>query len=189
MNELWRRQEFRVWLAVVGAATLVLGAAYSMVQQDARLAANDTPVAITESAKHMLEAGSDPTDVVAKQKTDLRRDSWVFTIVTDSSRHVMASSADLDGKTPLPPQGVFDYTAKNGTDKITWQPAGGVRLATYTTTYKSDSGSGYIISGQSLKLTEDRIGKITLIAFTAWVITVGWVSLALLLPTNRRGNK
>jgi hypothetical protein len=186
MQELWGREQFRVWLAIVGAATLVLGAAYSMVQQEARLAANDTPISVTESARRLLESGSAPVDVVAKQKTNLRTDNWVFTIVTDSSRHVLASSANLDGKTPLPPQGVFDYTKDHGTDKITWQPDSGVRLAIYVSTYKSDNDSGYIISGQSLKLTEQRINRLSLIAVVSWVITVGWISFALLLPKTRR---
>jgi hypothetical protein len=182
MKKLWERTEFRLWLAIVGSATLLLGAAYSMVQQEARLSLNDRPVSVTDSAKRLLESGSEPSDVVARQKTNLSQDDWLFTIVTDSSRHVLASSAILNGKTPLPPKGVFDYTQKHGSDTITWQPAKNVRLATYASTYKTDTGSGFVISGQSLKQTEDRLNKITFIAFAAWVIIVAWVSAILLLP-------
>jgi hypothetical protein len=181
MKKLWERMEFRLWLAIVGSVTLTLGAAYSMGQQSARLAANDAPASLAESSKKLLESGSDPSEVISKQQANLRTDNWPFTIVTDSSRHVLASSAVLDGKTPLPPAGVFDYTSAHGTDKITWQPDNNVRLAIYSTTYKSGSGSGYIISGQSLKQTEDRISRLTLIAFVAWVIIVSWISVILLL--------
>jgi hypothetical protein len=185
MQDLWRRQGFRLWLAVAGASTLVLGAAYSMVQQEARLSANVGPITTAESAKHLLESGSRPEKVIVGQKANLRSDYHIFSIVTDTNRRILASSAQLDGKTPLPPKGVFDYTAKHGSEQITWEPAKDVRLAIYTTTYKFADGSGYIISGQPLKITEDRIGKITLIAITAWVIIIAWVSLILLLPKLR----
>jgi hypothetical protein len=184
MKKLWEQEEFRLWLAIVGSATLLLGASYSMVQQEARLSANDLPVSASESAKHLLESGSEPTEVVANQKNDLRQDYSPFSIVTDSSKHVLASSASLDGKTPLPPAGVFDYTNKHGSDTITWQPAKDVRLAIYATTYKANSGTGYIISGQSLRQTEDHINKITVIAIAAWLLIVAWVSAVLLLKNN-----
>jgi hypothetical protein len=182
MKKLWERKAFRLWLVIIGTATLTLGAAYSMVQQEARLSANDTPVSNAESAKKLLESGGDPSETLTKQKINLKTDDGQFIIVTDSSRHVIASSAELDGTTPLPPQGVFDYTSAHGSDIITWQPDKNVRLAIYTTTYKSNSGSGYIISGQSLRQTENKINRLTVIAFVAWIIIVSWISIILFLP-------
>jgi hypothetical protein len=49
---------------------------------------------------------------------------------------------------------------------------------------KANSGTGYIISGQSLRQTEDHINKITVIAIAAWLLIVAWVSAVLLLKNN-----
>jgi hypothetical protein len=185
MRELWGGQKIRLWLAIVGGATIVLGAAYSMVQQEARLSANEAPTAAAESAKSQLQSGKSPAVIVGFDKTDVKHNYQTFIIITDDKHKVLASSAQLNGKTPLPPNGVLENAGKYGSNTLTWQPEDDVRLATYVTTYKSEKGSGFIIAGKSLKLTEDRIGKITLIAVLAWIIMTVWLSLTLLSPLKK----
>lgn len=107
MGKFWAKPQARTWLAIAGCSTLIIGAAYSMVQQSTRLAADDLPLAAAQIAKQELEKDNSPSDVIPNTKTDLTADSTVFVIVTDTSRHVLASSAHLNGKTPLPPSGVF----------------------------------------------------------------------------------
>jgi hypothetical protein len=185
MRELWGRQEIRLWLAIVGAATIVLGAAYLMVQQEARLSANEGPTAAAESAKSQLQSGKTPAVIVGLDKTDVKHSYQTFIIITDDKNKVLASSAQLNGKTPIPPIGVIENARKYGFNTVTWQPENDVRLATYVTTYKSEKGSGVIIAGKSLKLTEDRIGKITLIAGVAWTIMTAWLTLIILSPLKK----
>jgi hypothetical protein len=177
--------QLRIWLAIVGTATLVLGASYTMVQQSTRLSANDLPLATAQTIKHELESGANASDVIPTLKTDLRKDNSTFVIVTDESQHVLASSADLDGQTPLPPKGVFSFTTVHDSDHFTWQPATGVRLATQVLNYSKDANSGFIITGQSLKQYEDRIGVYTKLALAAWLATIAWTFLTLLLPSYR----
>ncbi|HLY66810.1 MAG TPA: hypothetical protein VKU60_14850 [Chloroflexota bacterium] len=119
-------------------------------------------------------------------KTDLKTDDSLFMIVTDSTKHVLASSATLDGQTPLPPAGVFSFTDAHGTDHFTWEPEPGVRLATRVTKYSEDSDSGYIVAGQSLKPYEDRISTYTWIALAAWLASLAWSYLMILLPQAHR---
>jgi len=172
----------RAWLAIAGVATLVIGAAYTMTQQSTRLSADDLPLTTAQVAKQELQTGSDAKDVVPTLKTNLRNDTSVFMIVTDSTQHVIASSAVLDGLTPLPPQGVFDFTSVHGTDHFTWQPADSVRLAARVTKYGSGPNGGYIITGQSLKPYEDRVNTYTWIALAAWLASLAWSYLLILLP-------
>jgi voltage-gated potassium channel Kch len=172
--EGWR-SPIRVWLAIVGTATLILGASYTMAQQSTRLAVNDLPIVTSETTAKQLATGSTAQAVVPAMKTDLRTEHSVFTIVTDQSQKVLASSATLDDKTPLPPKGVFDYTAIHGSDTFTWQPVSGVRLATHVVTYNG----GFIITGQSLHFAENRIDTFGLLALAAWVATVIWAFLML----------
>lgn len=182
MNRLLGNPLFRARLAIVGVATLIIGASYAMVQQSTRLSADDLPLTTSQVAKQELQKGSDAKDVVPTLKTNLRYDTSLFTIVTDSSQHVLASSAVLDGQTPLPPRGVFSFTNTHGTDHFTWEPAPGVRLATRVTKYSNSPNDGFIVTGQSLKPFEDRILTFTWIALAAWLASLAWSYLLILLP-------
>jgi hypothetical protein len=153
-----------------------------MVQQSARLAANDLPIITAQAVEKQLSTGSAPTDLVLSKKVNLRNDGSVFVTITNNDRNILASSAELNGKTPLPPAGVFEYTKAHGVDNITWQPTSGVRLAMHVQTYSNSSGSGFIITGQSLKQTESHINTFTLLALLGWLMTVIWSSFVLLLP-------
>lgn len=161
---------------------MIIGAAYAMVQQATRLSADDDPLALAQTIKQELVGGSSPNDVINSQLIDLSVNNNPFVIITDSSKHVLASTATLNGQTPLPPQGVFDYTAQHGSDHFTWQPAENVRLATRVSTYQHESDKGYIITGQSLKPYEDRINTYTALAVAAWLAVLAWNFLFLILP-------
>jgi hypothetical protein len=174
MKKLWASSEFRTWLAVVGAATLVLGATYLMVQQSTRLGANDQPLANLQTAKNKLNFGIDPKDVVPQPMSDLAYDSVPFIILADNSNKLVTTSALINGQAPtLPPSGVFEYARTHVSDRFTWQPANNIRLATIVEKY----ANGYIISGQSLKEPEKRIDTYTAVAVVAWIAVIVWCSL------------
>lgn len=182
MRELLRESRVRLWLALVGTASILILTAYTFVQQSTRLTANDLPVATAQTIRHELEHGASPADVVPAVKTDLRSDSTVFVTVTDGAEHILANSANLDGGSSLPPAGTFAYTKDHGSDHFTWQPKDNVRLATYLLPYGSSPNDGFIITGQSLKQAEDRTSTYGWLALAGWLAVVAWVSLILLLP-------
>lgn len=186
MRDLLSKTHSRVWLAIVGVATILLVASYTMIQQSTRLAADDLPLATAQTVKHELESESNPANVVSAIKTNLALDNTVFVIVTDNSQHVLASSAVLDGDTPLPPSGVFSYALAHGMDHFTWQPKSGVRLATRVLTYADTPSAGFVITGQSLAQPEKRVTTYGLLALAAWVAIVAWASFALFSPFKPR---
>ncbi len=184
MHKLLKSSKFRLWLAIVGTATILLVAAYTMVQQETRLQADDSPLAIAQIAKHQLESGQDPSKVVPIVKTDLATDNTVFVTVTSADKKILASSAVLDSGTTLPPPGAFDYTAAHGSDHFTWQPRAGVRLATRMLKYNN----GFVIAGQSLGQFEQRINEYTLMLVIAWLAILAWTSAVILVPTKKLGS-
>lgn len=184
MMRLLNNAQVRLWLALAGTATLVLGASYAMVQQSTRLSADDLPLTTAQVAKQELQAGSVASDIVPTLKTDLKYDTGVFMIITDNSRHVLASSATLSGQTPLPPSGVFSFTSLHGTDHFTWEPQTGVRLATRVIKYGNSPNDGFIITGQSLKPSEERISTYSWMALAAWLASLAWTYLLILLPRS-----
>lgn len=171
---------------MVGMGTILLIAIYTLVQQSTRLAANDLPISTAQAVKHELDSGAQPSDVVPAIKTDLRSDSTVFVIITDNSEHVLASSAILDGQPSLPPAGTFAFTKDHGSDWFTWQPKDDVRMAAYMLRYGTSPSDGFIITGQSLKQAEDRIGKYGWLTLTAWLVMTAWATLIVLLPSTNK---
>ncbi len=189
MQELLGSSRARLWLAIAGTATLVLGAAYTMVQQSTRLSADDIPLSTAQTIKLELANGANPIDVVPALKTDLRGDIIPFIIITDSSQHILASSATLNGKLTLPPAGVFSFTKAHGTDHFTWQPADGVRLATRVLSYGQDSSYGFIITGQSLQQPENRVGTYDVLALLAWIAVLAWTFFVIFMLPQKSTKK
>ena len=186
MKQLLAKSSLRVWLAIVGSATLVLAGTYTMVQQSTRLSADDLPLSTAQTTVNKLATDAQPTDVVPALKSGLRNDSLPFVIITDDSQHVLASSATLDGKTPLPPTGTFAFTKDHGTDRFTWQPADGVRLATRIVTYKNSASSGFVVTGQSLKQAENRIATYSKLAIATWLAVMAWTLFLVMMPERTK---
>lgn len=176
------RTRVRTWLAIAGASTLVLGASYVMSQQSIRMSADDLPLTVSQQVKASLENGALATDLVSAQKTNLNTDNGTFVIITDGTRHAVASSAVLDGSTPLPPEGVFKFTADHGTDRITWEPKEGVRIALRVASYGKSPNDGFVLVGQPLKQFESRISFIGYLCLVAWLAMLAWTSYFLIIP-------
>jgi hypothetical protein len=189
VESLSKQTKQRLWLLVVGTATLIIGASYTTAQVSTRQAANDQPIKEAQSTSSELAAGTTPANAVPPAKINLRSDSNVFVIITDSFGHVLASSASLDGQTPLPPSGVFSYASNHSSNKFTWQPAGGVRLATEVMSYGKGDNSGFIITGQSLAAVESRINTYGAIALAAWVGVLAWSSALIWLPLTPKAKR
>lgn len=186
MSEVLEKSYIRFFLAIVGMSTLILAAAYTMVQQSTRLSADDQPLSMSQTVKNELEAGSSANDVITGQTINLDSNTNPFVIITDDTRHVLSSTANLNGKTPLPPLGVFDFTSEHGSDHFTWQPADNVRLATRVVSYGNTTGNkGFVITGQSLKPYEDRISTYGELALAAWLAVLAWSFLILVLPERK----
>lgn len=186
MKQLLAKSSLRVWLATVGTATLVLAGAYTMVQQSTRLAADDLPLSTAQNTVNKLATDAQPSDVVPTLKSDLRNDSIGFVIITDDSQHVLASSATLNGKTPLLPAGTFAFTKEHGTDHFTWQPTDGVRLATRMVTYTNSTGSGFVVTGQSLKQAENHITTYGKLAVATWLAVMAWTLFLVMMPERTK---
>lgn len=88
-----------------------------------------------------------------------------FVIVYDDGGRVLASSARLDGMTPAPPAGVFDYVRAHGEERLTWQPRRGVRIAAVVTR----SVNGFVLAGRNLREVESREALVFKLAALGWL--------------------
>ncbi len=151
-------------LAVV--ITLLCGLVYVLFQQNYRISANDPQVQFSSDIAESLNQGNPAEMIIPATNVDMQKSLAVFIMVFNKEGKVVLSTGQLAGKIPEVPKGVFDFTNKNGQDRVTWQPQKGVRIAAVVMPYKD----GYVLVGRSLKEVEKRIGMLGFQVFLAWVI-------------------
>jgi hypothetical protein len=159
------------WLPLAVAITGMSGLVYLVAQQSLRIGANDPQIQMAEDAAQTLTAGGAVEAILPAGKIDLASSIAPFMIVFDESGKVLASSALLNGQTPTLPLGVLDYVRQHGEDRVSWQPAAGVRIAAVVVAYQGAAG-GFVLAGRSLREVEARISQLTLIVAAAWVVTL-----------------
>ena len=140
MTALGRRFAGALVVIALAAAGLA-GLAVQAIGQPA----NHSQIEMARQAVSLLDAGASPAAVIPAARVDIGASTDPYVIVTDSQHRVLASSANLGGQSVLPPPGVFDSVTANGEDRVTWQPATGVRSWIVVDAYRG----GFVIAGRS----------------------------------------
>ncbi len=166
-----------LWVPVAVAVTGLSAVVYGAVQQDLRQGANDPQIQMAEDAAARLNAGVAPNTVIPGDQVELSGSLSSYVMVFDAENRLIASSAQLNGQAPPFPPSVFDSARSRGQDRITWQPAAGIRSAVVVQPWRS----GFVVVGRSLRLVEERIGQIFLLTGLAWLVTLGCTAIAALL--------
>lgn len=163
---------FKSWIPLAVTITLLCGLVYGAVQQSYRSSANDPQIQIAEDVADVLAGGADPTAILSPRKIDVSKSLATFIMIYDDSAKVLASSAQLDGKVPELPAGIFDYVRKNNNDRLTWEPRGDARSAIVVQRYEKDDKRGFVLVGRSLREVEKREAKLVFSVGIAWVVTL-----------------
>jgi hypothetical protein len=133
---------------------------------------------MAEDASLALSSGANPQHIVTKDTVNMVTGLWPYLIIFDESGLSLASSVILDGKTPYPPAGVFDYTKIHLQDRITWQPKPRVRHAAVIS-YFNGQKRGFVLAGRSMREVEIRETNLMLGVTLGWLVTLS-VSLAII---------
>jgi len=186
------------WLLSCFLISLFCGLVYASAQQVLRQSANDPQIQIAEDAALKLNDGAKPAGLIPEGRVNVNASLSPFVMIFDASGKLLASNADIKNAATTPPQGVFrfdaDYRTKDlvelkkklggensATEKIfTWQPADDVRLASVLVKYND----GFVLSGRSLRLTEDRTHQMFEMAFLAWIVGIGATSAVFLIASR-----
>lgn len=174
---------FVLWLPLVVAITGAFGFAFVAVQQSCRQSANDPQIQTAETAAVSLARDYTPANVVQRGEAliNIATSLTPWITVYDASGTPLESSAVLDGAPPRLPAGLFDtntwvphkiWHAPSGLEtRVTWQPRSGVRQAVVLVSFKTPNGVGWVAVGRSMRLTEERIINLTILAAIAWSFT------------------
>jgi len=166
---LARWQAWRRWW-VTGAALITIAAflAWLGYGLSLRNGADRQPLRLAAGAAGQLASGSPPGSVLPPA-INMASSPAPFIIVYDARHHVLASSGRLSGHTPGLPDGVLSWAAAHGRDRITWQPAPGLREAAVIQPYGGPQ-PGFVLAAQSLQGISGQQRSLT------WTIAAIWLA-------------
>lgn len=159
---------FRRWLPVAIVTTILCGLVYVSAQQMMRMSANDLPTQLVHDAEGKLQKGV-PAATIVGPTVDIGMSTMPFLMVIDDQQKVIASSARLEGKIPVPPVGVLDYAKAHGAEHhVTWEPKPGYRYA-IAIVPTGVAHPMFLVAGQSLWNVEERAAKLLWLTAGAWL--------------------
>ncbi len=148
---------------LVGIATGVALALYAIPQQVLRTGANDPQIQMATDLAARLDRvgvtnGLLQTLDYTGRVVDIDQSLSPFLIVYDNQGRALGSNAQLDGITPVPPSGVFDYVRSHGEERVTWQPRHGSHVVRIAAVVERVNGPapGFVLAGRSLREVEAR---------------------------------
>jgi hypothetical protein len=183
MERIYMVQE-RAFRTPVTAYTLVLAAVLTLmgfaaaltVQQMLRRGANQPQIDMAAWYAGEIAAGEAPGNVIPPGYVDLDRSLQPFVIYYDEQGKPSHGTGYLDQQLPAPPAGVFDFARSHGIEKVTWQPRGGVRIASVVQRV-GGKGSGFVLAGRSLRLVEEQESLLWRMALGIWITIMALLAL------------
>lgn len=174
-------------LVLAGISSVLALALYLIPQQVLRNGANDPQVELATNLATRLESSGITNGlqqgalVNSGGVVDMARSLSPFLIVYDDQGRALGSNAQLNGQTPVPAKGVFDYVRTHGEERVTWRPGDGVRVAAVVERVNGPQ-PGFVLAGRSLREVQANIHHIRNLAGLTWLgmlalITVGSFAL------------
>jgi len=182
-------------LVLIALSTGLALALNTIPQQVLRQGLNDPQIAMAEDLAARLESGVAPAAAVpAAVSVDMARSLSPFVIVYNDQGQPLASQAVLNGQTPTPPMGVFDYVRQHGEERVSWQPVlgttsnkdeksglnggmtqqrgHGVRIAAVIQRVNG-STPGFVLAGRNMREVEAREAQVGQLALLTWIGMMG----------------
>jgi hypothetical protein len=171
-------------LTLAGISTVLALALYAIPQQLLRNGANDPQIEMATNLSARLDSNGVTNGLVqgalvnGTPIVDMTRSLSPFLIVYDDHGRALGSNAQLDGQTPVPPAGVFDYVRTHGEERVTWQPVFGsrtVRIAAVVVRVNNGSQPGFVLAGRNMREVEAREAQVRQMAALAWIGMLGLI--------------
>ena len=170
-------EAFARWLLPALTLTCLAGLIYLVAQQNLRQSANYPQVQMAEDAAAALAGGAQPHALLPAQAINMSASLAPYLMLFDEQGQLIESSAQLDGKPPILPEGVLAYAKAHGEHRLTWQPRPGVRSAIVVMPYQG-ARSGYVVAGRSLRESENQTQNLGLLVMLGWLVSLGGMLVA-----------
>ncbi|MDB5266248.1 MAG: hypothetical protein JWN89_63 [Parcubacteria group bacterium] len=162
------KRTWSAWFPFVLLSSFFSITFFAGVQQVTRSGANDPQVEMSEDAvSHLANPAASPQSLVDPE-INIEKSLAPYLIIFDDKNEAVASGASLDGSTPVPPRGVFEYLRSHPEDRFTWEPKSGVRNAVVMRRVEGPH-AGFVLAGRSMRETEARVANLGRLVFAAWI--------------------
>jgi hypothetical protein len=174
-------------LVLAGISTILALALYAIPQQVLRQGLNDPQIEMATNLTAILDKygvtnGLQQKALLASGQganVDMARSLSPFLIVYNDAGQPVGSTAQLDGKTPVPPEGIFNFVRQHGEERVSWQPvlgnAHGVRIAAVIERVNG-AQPGFVLAGRNMREVEAREGQMAQMAGFAWLGMLGLIA-------------
>lgn len=159
-------------LVLSALATGLALALNTIPQQVLRLGANDPQIQLADDLTVRLEEGTPPAEALPAGSVDMARSLSSFVIAYDDQGRPLASQAQLNGQTPTPPRGIFDYVRTHNEERISWQPRRDVRIAAVIQRVNG-AHPGFVLAGRNMREVEAREALVGQLAGLTWIGMMG----------------
>lgn len=162
---------FKTWLPLAIAILLMAGLVDAAVQQNYRQSANDPQIQLTDDIAAAITSGAAAPDAIVQPNPtqDIASSLSTFVAIYSATGTPIGSSVVMDGKMPSMPSGVFDFAKMHGSDRFTWEPKKGLRIAAVVKPF-SGPASGYVMAGRNLREIEVREHNLLLMCLIAGLV-------------------
>lgn len=176
--------KLRKILGVYALITLFTLMVYGTAQHLLRTGANMLPATSARYMTQQLARGLPTTAFFPALNQDMPSGGAQFFLIADKEGKPLIATYTIGGKPPSIPKGAYDYAAKHGENRLTWQPKPDIREAIIIRPYKTkDNSGGFVVSGTSLLEPETSLALLTKKLLLGWLLTIG-VASVFFLPND-----
>ena len=166
-KQIFARPVFFYTLALALILTLWGLPAAMTIQGALRSAADQPQIQMAQDYASEISSGAMTADALPAGHLDPTTSLEPFTILYGADGKPVRSSGYLGDTIPTPPAGAFAYLRTHPTDKFTWQPQAGVRIAAVVQRIDG-AHPGFILVGRSLSLVQEQENELRRGTFITW---------------------
>jgi hypothetical protein len=184
MNKI--KNILRKWIPFAVVICAFSALAYATVQQSERQSANDPQIQMAEDTAAALNGGASIDSVLPKTQVEMSKSLAPFIVLYDVSGKPTATSGTLNGQMPVYPKGALDSAKGTGENRVTWQPADNVRIASVVVPFNG----GFVMAGRNMREVENRESQTEMYAgitcLLAMIATLLVIALGELLLAEKK---
>lgn len=140
--------------------SLTAGLFLIIIRQDIRKISYNPQAKISQDLSINLAEGFTPQEAIAGVPIiNPTATDKLFVIIYDNNEKVAGTTADFNGKVPVLPKSVFEYTKNIAEKRMIWEPYPGVRIAAVINRYGGEN-PGYILAGVNSDKTDKKINDL-----------------------------
>jgi len=180
------RQVAAIGLPLVVIGSIILAISYINDQQTLRALANEPQEYIVRDAVLRVQVANALPTGGFEQAIPIEHDPAAYVVFYDATGTPVTGTGIVNGQAPTLPQGVLEVAKQKGVNRLTWEPAPGIRQAIVVL----PAGPGYVMAGRSLAYTEEKEHDLTRRALLGWVgMMIAAVGVALISSWLLRRNR